>query len=379
MVKPLPTSIQTFKDLINGGYLYVDKTHYLYELIQHPKGVYFLARPRRFGKSLLISTLAEIFKGNKALFRGLWLYDSPYTWQVSPVIRIDFSQESVRTAADLREVIGVYLQEIAGAHGLTLAEAPYQRQFRWLIRQLASEQQVAILIDEYDKPIIDNLENLRTAQEIQEVLKDFYTVIKAMDQYIRFVFITGISKFSRVGVFSAMNNLTDLTLSPRFATMLGLTETEIQANFQAHITTFAHQENGPEEALLAQIRRWYNGFRFVGDGEPVYNPFSVIHLFYHQRFANYWFETGTPTFLVKLVKDQQYDITQLNHLELREVAFSTYDLENLAVTPLLYQTGYLTIKAYDPKTRKYTLAYPNYEVELLLGELQDLNQPIRAT
>ncbi len=379
MLKPLPTSIQTFSKIIEGGYLYVDKTQYLYELIRELSGVYFLARPRRFGKSLLISTLEEIFKGHKELFQGLWLYDSPYTWQTHPVIRVDFSQESVNSKTALIDVIKAYLQEIASDQGITLADGPYQRQLRWLIQQLATKNQVVILIDEYDKPIIDNLENLKVAQEIQEVLKDFYTVIKAMDQYIRFVFITGISKFSRVGVFSAMNNLTDLTQSPRFATMLGLTETEIKENFQPYISAFAQQENISETTLLKRIRRWYNGFCFVGNSQQLYNPFSTLHLFYHQRFANYWFETGTPTFLIKLIKEQKYDVTQLNNLELREMAFSTYDLENLAVIPLLFQTGYLTIKAYEPTTRKYTLSYPNDEVEdaflvHLLGAFSNVKQ-----
>ncbi len=379
MLKPLPTSIQTFKDLINGGFLYIDKTQYLYELIRYQKGVYFLARPRRFGKSLLISTLDEIFKGNKKLFQGLWLYDSPYQWPAHPVIRIDFSQESVNNGAELKDTIIAYLQDIAHDYNITLADGPYQRQFRWLIKQLALENQVVILIDEYDKPLIDNLENLEQAKQIQGVLKDFYTVIKAMDQYIRFVFITGISKFSRVGVFSAMNNLLDLSMNLHFAKLLGLTEDEIKRDFQGYITHFAKQEAISEAALLNQIQHWYNGFCFVGGSEPLYNPFSTLHLFYHQRFSNYWFETGTPTFLIKLIKERNYDVTQLKNLELRELAFSTYDLENLAITPLLFQTGYLTIKDYEAQTRKYTLSYPNYEVEdaflvHLLGAFSSVEQ-----
>lgn len=378
-LKPLPTSLQTFKDLIDGGYLYVDKTQHLYELIRYPKGVYFLARPRRFGKSLLISTLAEIFNGNKALFEGLWLDDSPYEWQAYPVICIDFSRHAVKSAAQLEDVIDYFLAGIADDYGIALKGFDYQSRFDNLIQQMGRDRQVVILIDEYDKPIIDNLEHIEAASQIQDILKDFYTVIKAMDPYIRFVFITGISKFSRVGVFSAMNHLTDLTLSPRFATMLGLTETEIRDNFQSHIAAFIQQQNVSEETFLDQLRRWYNGFCFVGNSQQVYNPFSTLHLFYHQRFANYWFETGTPTFLVKLIKEQNYDVTKLNKLELREVAFSTYDLENLAVTPLLFQTGYLTIKAYEPETRKYTLSYPNDEVQdaflvHLLGEFSSVKQ-----
>ncbi|CAK8717442.1 AAA-ATPase-like domain-containing protein [Candidatus Electrothrix aarhusensis] len=363
MLNPLPTSIQTFCDLINGGYLYIDKTKYLYELVRYPKGVYFLARPRRFGKSLLISTLDEIFQGNKELFKGLWLYDSPYQWQQHPVIRIDFSRHRIRNEADLEVRIHRHLSLIARQYNIDLPDAPFDIQFEELILSLGAEKQVVILIDEYDKPLIDNLERREDAQAIQQVMREFYTVIKSMDQYIRFVFITGVSRFSRVGVFSSMNNLLDLTMHSDFAGLLGLTEEEIRHSFQGYLTKFAKEKNILEDALLDKMRRWYDGFRFVEGSERLYNPFSTMHFFHNRRFANYWFETGTPSFLIKLIKEQNFDVTQLEQLELRETAFSTYDLENLAVTPLLVQTGYLTIKDYDQETRKYTLAYPNYEVE----------------
>jgi hypothetical protein len=363
MLKPLPVSTATFKDIIEGGFIYVDKTQYIYELLRYPKGAYFLSRPRRFGKSLLISTLGEIFAGNKELFRGLWLYDSPYNWETYPVIRLDFSLEQVNSADELKAVIRNYLQEVSADYGITLAEGPYQRQFRHLIRQLATENKAVILIDEYDKPILDNIENTGEAKRIREALKGFYTVIKAMDQYLRFVFLTGISKFSRVGVFSGLNNLVDLSLNTRFATALGLTEEEIGHNLKEHIVAFAQKEGITTDELVQQIRYWYNGFCFVGDGQNVYNPFSTLLLFYHQRFSNYWFESGTPAFLIKLVKEQDYDIQQFDKLILEELAFSTYELETLEIVPLLYQTGYLTIKGYNAAEGLYTLSYPNYEVE----------------
>ncbi|CAK8725097.1 AAA-ATPase-like domain-containing protein [Candidatus Electrothrix laxa] len=378
MLKPLPTSIQTFCDLINGGYLYIDKTQYLYELIRDPKGVYFLARPRRFGKSLLISTLDEIFQGNKELFKGLWLYDSPYQWQQHPVIRIDFSRHSVKNAAELERVLEYFLEEIAEDQGITLKGFDSQSRLDNLIRQMGRDRQVVILIDEYDKPLIDNLENLAEARKIQRLLKDFYTVIKSMDQYVRFVFITGVSRFTRVGVFSSMNSLLDLTMHPDFAGLLGLTEEEIKHSFQGYLTRFAKEKNISEDALLDKMRRWYDGFRFVDSSERLYNPFSTMHFFHNRRFANYWFETGTPSFLIKLIKEQNFDVTRLEQLELRETAFSTYELENLAVIPLLVQTGYLTIKEYDQENRKYTLGHPNYEVKdafsvHLLGAFSSVN------
>jgi hypothetical protein len=363
MLKPLPVGTHTFRDIIEGGYLYVDKTQHIYELIRYPKGVYFVSRPRRFGKSLLISTLAEIFAGNRELFQGLWLYDSPYQWVSYPIIRIDFSLHQVKNAEELKASIEGHLQRIAQEHQATLSEGPYYAQFEDLIRKLGTDRQVVILIDEYDKPIIDNIENAAEAQRIRDVLKGFYTVIKGMDQYLRFVFLTGISKFSRVGVFSGLNNLNDLTMKPAFSTALGLTEDEIRTCFKPYIEDFANHEGITTEALLQQMREWYDGFCFSSDCERVYNPFSILLLFDHRHFSNYWFESGTPTFLIKLIQERDYDIRQLDNLKLEQLAFSTYEIEKLQIIPLLFQTGYLTIKDYDKARRLYTLSYPNYEVE----------------
>ncbi|MEZ4730850.1 MAG: AAA family ATPase [Caldilineaceae bacterium] len=364
MFRPLPVTTQTFRKIIEGGLLYVDKTQYLYELLRNPTGAYFLARPRRFGKSLLISTLEEAFQGNRELFQGLWLYQSDYHWKTYPVIRLDFSLNTVKTAAALEQVIDYYLERIAQQHGITVQGFDYQSRFQDLIQQLAQGgQKVVILIDEYDKPLIDNLDHIEEAKQIRDTLKAFYTVIKAMDAYVRFVFITGISKSSRVGVFSAMNNLSDLTMHPRFATALGLTEDEIKHNFQAYIAAFSAKESITLDEFLAKMRYWYNGFCFAAGCESVYNPFSTLNLFDQQRFYNFWFESGTPTFVLTLIKERGYDVTQLQNLQLRELAFSTYELETLSIVPLLFQTGYLTIKGYEPEIRRYTLGHPNYEVE----------------
>lgn len=362
MPKPVQASSYTFRHIIEGGFLYVDKTEYIYELIRRSIGIYFLARPRRFGKSLLISTLAEIFQGNKDLFQGLWLYESDYEWQAYPIIRIDFSRYAAKSAENLEQIIDYYIAEIAQQYDVTLRGFDYQSRFDNLIQQLGHKNKVVILIDEYDKPIIDNLDNLVEAQRIRDTLRNFYTTIKAMDQYLRFVFITGISKFSKVGVFSAMNNLDDITMTPRFATALGITEAELQTNFQDHISALGMTERLSESALVEKIRHWYNGFCFVENADNVYNPFSTLQLFHQQRFSNFWFETGTPTFLINLLKQTRYPIEQLENLRLREISFSTYDIESLSIVPLLFQTGYLTIKDYDPASRRYTLAYPNAEV-----------------
>ena len=363
MLKPIQASSYTFRSIIEGGYLYVDKTEYLYDLVKGAIGIYFLSRPRRFGKSLTISTLEEIFQGNKELFRGLWLYESDYSWSQYPVIRIDFSRLQAKSAEDLQSRIARHLQRIARDYGITLEDGPFDLLWDDLIVKLAAEKQVVVLIDEYDKPILDNIDNLPEAIQIRDTLKQFYTVLKALDQHIRFIFITGISKFSKVGVFSGLNNLTDLTMSPQFATALGITEEEIKRDLVDHIAILAHKEGLTEDALLEKMRLWYNGFCFVEECQNVYNPFSTLQLFALQRFSNYWFETGTPSFLIKLLKQQHYPVEDLQALKVRELAFSTYEIENLSIIPLLFQTGYLTIKAYDPARRLYTLSYPNLEVE----------------
>ena len=363
MLKPLPIGVQTFSDLIESGFLYVDKTRWIYELVRHPKGVYFLSRPRRFGKSLLISTLAALFEGRRELFEGLWIAESDYAWPVHPVIRIDFSLFRVETEEELKQKLTERLEEIAADQEVTLGAGDYQKKFRDLMRALADRARVVILIDEYDKPIIDNIEHPEAAARIREVLKGFYTVIKGMDAYVRFVYLTGVSKFSKVGVFSGLNNLEDITLSPAFAALPGITEPEVRRFFRDYIAEFAAQEDVTEEALLDQVRAWYDGFCFAANGERVYNPFSLLLLFRQRRFSNFWFETGTPTFLIKLLKSKGYDVRELESLRVSELTFSSYEIADLRPVPLLWQTGYLTIKDYDPRSRLYRLSYPNYEVQ----------------
>ncbi len=365
MLKPLPIGISTFKDIVAGGFLYVDKTRYVYELVRYPKGVYFLSRPRRFGKSLLISTLNALFAGHRDLFVGLWIYDSDYQWEEFPVIRMDLSNLKVTTAEELKRGLKRRLRHIARLHAIALEKGEYYEQFFDLIFQLAvkSEKQVVVLVDEYDKPLIDNIADTAEAKRIRDVLKGFYTILKGTDEYLRFVFLTGVSKFSKVGVFSDLNNLDDVTMSPLFATLLGMTEEELRRYFDDHVTAFAaHQERSKGE-LLGQVRHWYDGFRFAADCPSVYNPFSLLKVFKHRHFSNYWFETGTPTFLIKLLRERAYDVAALEDLRVRELSFSSYDIEKLTVLPLLFQTGYLTIKEYDPESRLYRLYYPNTEVE----------------
>ncbi|MEM7129015.1 MAG: AAA family ATPase [Chloroflexota bacterium] len=364
MLRPLPVSTGTFRKIIESGTVYVDKTRYMYELIQHPTAIYFLSRPRRFGKTLTVSALDEIFQGNQELFKGLWIdTDTDYDWPVHPVIRLDFSATQVRSVDEVEQVIDYEIQRIARENRLDLFGFNYATRFQDLIRQLSTQAPVVILIDEYDKPILDNITDTQKAKDIQDLLRGFYGVVKALEAHIRFVFITGISKFSKVGIFSQLNNLLDITLDYRYATMFGITQQELEHNFAEYMNAFANKEGLSRSILLEKIRIWYNGFRFSDIDCAVYNPYSTVLLFDRQKFSGYWFETGTPTFLIQLIQKRNFDLELLEDLKVSEHAFSTYEVGNLAIVPLLFQTGYLTIRDYDQSDQTYELEYPNYEVE----------------
>ena len=362
MSKKLPIGVQTFRKLREEGFLYVDKTRHIYQLITGGE-VYFLSRPRRFGKSLTISTLEEIFLGNKELFEGLWIYQSDYDWKRHPVVRLDMGERRVFSAEELGKVLADKVGKVGTRLGVSLTSEHYSDRLAELLEKLAEEEKAVILIDEYDKPILDNIENVEEAKQIREVLKGFYTTIKACDRYLRFVFLTGVSKFSKTGVFSGLNNLKDITMDHRFCDFLGYTEEELDQYFREHIKELADALGTSYDECRQEMRDWYNGFRFSEEEVYVYNPYTTLLLLDTKRFRNYWFESGTPTFLLKLIEQKRFDVRKLEDLRASELAFSSYEVEDLNVVPILFQTGYLTIKDYDPKTRLYTLGYPNREVE----------------
>ena len=365
-MKNLPLSIQTFSDMITQDYLYVDKTKEIYNLFTQGGKYYFLSRPRRFGKSLLISSLAEIFSGNKELFKGLWIYDK-IEWLQYPVIQIDFSKIEFETPAKLKESIKKFLNEKARSFGITLdQEKSFKESFVELIEKLSSQGRVVILVDEYDKPIIEFIEteDIETARANQKVLKNFYSVIKASDKYIRFVMITGVSKFSRMSIFSDLNNLNDITIDDRFANILGLTHDELVRYFSDRIAHLSQKMEMPAEDFMNHVKYWYNGYSWDG-GHFLYNPFSILHFFSKGRFGNYWFSTGTPTFLIRHIKKRGKDIIGLEREEVDDSIFESYDIENLEIISMLFQSGYLTIKDIKPVGIKsqYILSYPNEEVK----------------
>ena len=365
-MKNLPVGMQVFRDLIQGDYLYVDKTEKIYELFAKGGRYYFLSRPRRFGKSLLISTLAELFAGNKDLFKGLWIYDK-IQWAKHPVLYLDLSKISYKTPEILEKALDNWIEKSAADYDVSLELGLFLKEkFDRLLEKLSQNQKVVLLIDEYDKPIIEFVEadDIEIAQNNRNVLKNFYNVIKSSGAYLRFVFITGVSKFSKVSVFSDLNNLRDITLSRQFATLLGYSETELQKYFLPYLDAMAHETGVTKKELKEDIRQWYDGYSWDGKNF-VYNPFSILSLFTERSFENYWFSTGTPGFLIQALKKQQSDITGLENLTVGSHAFDSYDIENMEIAPLLFQTGYLTIKQVHTapdKKKTYRLSYPNKEV-----------------
>lgn len=355
---PLPIGIQDFRKIRENGFKYIDKTMYLYELCQSP-GTYFLSRPRRFGKSITLATLHELYSGSRELFKGLWIEDKWDWGKKHPVIRISFKDINFEQRG-LESPLAERMKEIAAQYGVELKTPTARDRFRELATVLAATAKVVVLIDEYDAPITHYLgKELPQAIENREFLRGFYSVLKEADHLLEFVFLTGVSKFSKVGIFSGINNLQDLTMHPAYATMLGYTQVELESNFSEEITKTAAQMGLGREALLEQMRLWYNGYRFHPDAERVYNPVSVNLFFDVRDFQNFWFATGTPTFLVQLLKKE--GLFDLHFPAMNLNGFESFDLERLKPVSILFQTGYLTIHSKD-EDDLVLLDYPNKEV-----------------
>ena len=367
-MKDLTTSVYNFEDLIRGNFLYVDKTEYIWQLIRPAKGMYFLSRPRRFGKSLLLSTLKAIFEGKKELFKGLAIYDKPYDWKQYPILHLRFADYS--PMKDTVEKVDAYLLDkvatIAEAHSISLPSGcDASTAFGKLIDAMASNGPIVILVDEYDKPILDNISN-RNVGDILKCLKGFYSVLKDRNHQERLLFVTGVSKFCHVSLFSELNNLTDITLDADYAGMLGFTEEEVRKCFADRISEAAKANGVTEEELMEKLMEWYVGYRFSKAETHVCNPVSISKFFYsNYDFSNYWDSTGTPSFLLELMHKQSYNLEAALNGTYDESVFAAYELDRLDITGLLWQTGYLTIKELVPGLRrmKYRLGFPDYEVE----------------
>ena len=356
----LPIGIQTFREIREGNHYYVDKTVYVRRLVDEGKH-YFLSRPRRFGKSLLVDTLKELFEGSEALFEGLDVHGR-WDWSVRhPVVRLDFSSGDFKEPSYLREDVTAQLDAIERRAGVGSEYASAPARFRHLVEALheRSGQRVAVLVDEYDKPILDALEAPEVARANHDYLRGLYATVKFADAHIKFTLLTGVSKFSKVSLFSGLNNLIDITLNPRYSALCGYTDADLD-------TVFAPELRGLDREA---IRDWYNGYNWLGD-EPVYNPFDALLLFLNREFKAWWFETGTPAFLVETLVARGVGSLALDGMLGTEELLSAFDVDHIATEALLFQTGYLTIRRVEPRGGRmyYRLGYPNREVRQSLNE-----------
>jgi len=361
-LKKLPLGISTFSEIIQEGYVYVDKTEHIYNMVTGGK-YYFISRPRRFGKSLLVSTLAELFSGNKELFRDLWIAQSSYDWPVYPVIRFDFSAIGHRTTADLIINIDVRLDTIARDFKLDVSNYPsIDSKFQEIIIQLSKINKVIILIDEYDKPILDHIDDVKEAKAQREVLKSLYSVIKGSDQYLKFVLLTGVSKFSKTSIFSGINNLLDISMDGRYATLLGYTKKEVENYFVDYLEQLAKNQSGTYVETVRKITDYYDGYQFAEETDRVFNPYSTMACFEASVYRKFWFRTGTPAFLIELIKTGNYPLSALYQPIMSAEELDAFEPNDIKITALLYQAGYLTIKKYHRENDDYTLDFPNHEV-----------------
>ena len=380
--RKLPIGIQSFKDLREKRFLYVDKTEYLFQLVNNGK-VYFLSRPRRFGKSLFLSTLAAYFLGQKELFKGLYLekaeaeqavQENRAAWQAYPVLYLDFNTGQYELSGALDETLSYFLDTEEPKYNLQKNSFSHAKRFTSLI-QAAYQQtgkQVVILVDEYDKPLLQTMGvNEALNEQYRNMLKAFYSVIKTCDQYIRFAFLTGVTKFSKISIFSDLNNLRDISMEKQYAGICGITQAELEANFQPEIQALASEQDLTYQQTVTTLKQWYDGYCFSPAGDNMYNPFSVLNAFVKERFGSYWFSTGTPTFLVNYLKEAHYFIPDLDgNVELNESGLETYRAVTENALPILFQSGYLTIIGYIKEARLYKLGFPNDEVRY--GFLENL-------
>ena len=362
-MKNLPIGIQTFHEIRDKekNYIYIDKTDLAHHLIDGGK-YYFLSRPRRFGKSLFLDTLKDIFEGKKELFEGLYIYDKR-DWETTyPVIKISFGGGVTQSVEDLDKTILWLIDE--NQERLEL-ECKYKDSVKNCLLELIKKayqkynQKVVILIDEYDKPILDNVTNKKLSKEIRDRLKNIYSVIKESDQYVKFAFLTGVSKFSKVSLFSGLNNLEDISLDARYATICGYTHNDVKVQFEERL----------KDVDLDELKKWYNGYNFLGEG--VYNPFDILLFFSKNKiYSHYWFETRSPAFLIEILKEKNYFLPNLENIYMSETDLSSFDVDDIKLETLLFQTGYLTIKEVKTRfnQRTFRLSYPNLEVRTALNE-----------
>ncbi len=367
--RKLPIGIQDFEDIRKGQYIYVDKTEYVYNLV-HMGKPYFLSRPRRFGKSLFLSTLRCYFEGKKELFKGLKIddleKDNPDAWQKYPVFYFDFNKKNFKKETALEEALMAHLTEWESIYGDEYKDCPLEERFQKLLVKVVETtgRNAVVLVDKYDETLLEGVDSERIEHN-NEVFKGFFRILKSYDRYLKFVFLTGVTKFSKVSIFSDLNHLNDISLNYEYGGICGITQSELESTFEPEIEELAKAQSLDREECLDELKKMYDGYHFSHNAEGVYNPFSLINSFSKKEFGMYWFATGTPTFLIEKLKASNFDaksFTKDDYYE-EESSLTDYRIESTNPIPLFYQTGYLTIKGYDKEFRSYALGYPNDEVK----------------
>ena len=364
-LKQLPVGIQTFEKIIAQNCLYVDKTAYIHKMLKASNYI-FLSRPRRFGKSLLVSTLQSYFEGRKDLFKGLYIEQVEKDWTEYPVLRFDMSSSKHMKKEQLED----YLRDMLAANeerfGISTNSPEPSLRLKNLIAKVYEKtgKQVVILIDEYDAPLLDVLHEREQLPVLRQVMRNFYSPLKAADPYLKFVFLTGITKFSQLSIFSELNNLVNISMDTEFASICGFTEEEVRTQMADYVDRMAEGKGWDKEKTLWELKNKYDGYHFTWPSPDVYNPFSLLLAFSKKKLDNYWFESGTTTFLVEMLRKYDTEFTDLKKIEASAYDFDAPTESATSIVPLLYQSGYITIKDYDPDFDFYTLDIPNKEVRI---------------
>lgn len=359
-----PIGIQNFESLRNDKYVYVDKTRSVYKLADEGR-YYFLGRPRRFGKSLLISTMEAYFSGQKELFAGLDIEKLEKDWAEYPILHLDLNTRNYDGKEALLAELNKYLEKWETLYGDKYKDRAPEERLSHIIEFAYNKtgKRVVLLVDEYDKPLLQAIGNETLQNEYRDILKAFYSVVKTYDRYIRFGFFTGVSKFGKVSVFSDLNNLQDISMDNRYIDICGITEEEIHKYFEGSVRELADANGMTYDETLAKLREQYDGYHFKRNSVGIYNPFSLLNTFAKMEYNDYWFETGTPTFLVRLLQQHNYELPDMTNEVVSDDMLNSIDSASTSPIPIIYQSGYLTIKGYDERFKKYRLGFPNKEVE----------------
>ena len=362
--KIYPIGIQNFESLRQDGYFYIDKTALMYQMVKTGR-YYFLSRPRRFGKSLLVSTLEAYFQGKKELFEGLAVEKLEKDWIKYPILHLDLNIEKYDTSESLDNILDKSLTAWEKLYGAEPSERSFSLRFAGIIERACklAGQRVVILVDEYDKPMLQAIGNEELQKQFRNTLKPFYGALKTMDGCIKFAFLTGVTKFGKVSVFSDLNNLDDISMRKDYVEICGVSDQELHDTLDAELHEFADVRGVTYDKLCAELKECYDGYHFTHNSIGMYNPFSLLNAFKYREFGSYWFETGTPTYLVKLLQKHHYDLERMTHEETDAQVLNSIDSESTNPIPVIYQSGYLTIKGYDEEFGMYRLGFPNREVE----------------